>query len=153
MNRAALAARASRELARTVRAAAAQRLLRTRESATVTVVGEARMLALNSRYRGKRKPTDVLSFPSPDAIRAATGFLGELVICAPVLRRQARERGHKHADELLVLLVHGLLHLAGFDHERSAREAREMAGKEARLLQRLSRRADRTSAGLIARAR
>lgn len=90
------------------------------------------MARLNARYRGKSGPTDVLTFPAPAVFRRA-GILGELVICAPVLREQARAEGHSPARELDVLLVHGLLHLLGFDHEKGPRAAREMARWERRL--------------------
>ncbi len=93
----------------------------------------AAMARLNARYRGKRRPTDVLSFPAPSVFRRE-GILGEIAICGPVLREQAREAGHAPARELDLLLVHGLLHLLGFDHERGPRAAREMARWECRLL-------------------
>jgi probable rRNA maturation factor len=96
------------------------------------VTGPA-MARLNGQYRGKPYATDVLSFDAPAVFRRQ-GHLGELVICGAVLRRQAREQGHSPARELRVLLVHGLLHLLGFDHERGPRAAREMARWEARWL-------------------
>jgi len=99
----------------------------------VAFVGAPEMKQLNSHYRGKRYATDILSFEAPSAFRKQ-GLLGELVICGPVLRRQAREQGHAMSRELEVLLAHGVLHLLGFDHEKGARQAREMAQWEARLL-------------------
>jgi rRNA maturation RNase YbeY len=149
MNRAELSRRAPRTLARVLRAAQALGLAPARAQVSVSLVGTARMTTLNARYRGKRRPTDVLSFAPPREIGQATGFLGELVICADVLRRQAREVGHRPEQELLVLLVHGLLHLLGYDHERSASANRAMARLEARLLKKLGRA---ISPGLISRA-
>jgi probable rRNA maturation factor len=126
------------ELKRLLRRARAQPALRKRApgrawQVELALVGSARMTALNARYRGKRRPTDVLSFPAPKAFRAA-GHLGELVICLPVLRAQAREHLHAPEQELRVLLSHGLLHLLGFDHEKGEAQARAMSRWEARLL-------------------
>jgi probable rRNA maturation factor len=102
-------------------------------AATVKVVGSAAMKRLNSTYRRKHYATDVLSFSAPEPFRSQ-GFLGELVICAPVLERQARELGHSSERELDVLLAHGLLHLLGLDHERTRAEARKMAAFERQLV-------------------
>ncbi len=90
----------------------AKRTGRSFAEVSVAVVGEAVMRRLNATYRGERRATDVLSFTYRK--RPAQG---EVVICLPVARRQARARAHTLARELEVLLVHGLLHLAGFDHE------------------------------------
>ena len=99
----------------------------------VEYVSLQKMARLNGQYRGKNKPTDVLSFPSPEPFFSA-GFLGELVICEPVMKRQAKEQGHSLKHENEVLLVHGFLHLLGFDHEKSPSQARVMAGWEKKLL-------------------
>lgn len=101
--------------------------------AEVRIVGTAMMKNLNWKYRHKRKATDVLSFPTPSVFRDQ-GHLGDLVICLPTLKSQARELGHSSDRELSVLLVHGILHLLGLDHETSPREARQMARFEALLL-------------------
>lgn len=112
--------------------------------ASVRIVGAAAMTRLNGRYRGKNYPTDVLSFNAPE-IFAQAGQLGELVICLPTLRKQARELGHSDRRELDVLIAHGVLHLLGLDHELGPQEAAEMARWEARLL------GPRVAAGLIRR--
>lgn len=95
------------------------------------------MIRLNTRFRKKRKTTDILSFPAP-GIFFQSGVLGELVICLPVLRQQAKRVGHSPERELQVLLVHGLLHLLGFDHEgrgpAGQRAQREMRSWEKKLL-------------------
>lgn len=91
------------------------------------------MQVLNKNYRGKNYPTDVLSFPVPEPF-ARMGILGELVICLPVLKAQAVEQKHSASLELDILLVHGVLHLLGFDHELGPKQAREMASWEAKLL-------------------
>src|SRR3712207_2041008 len=83
-------------------------------SAEVELVSSATMTRLNAAYRGKRYATDVLSFPAPPFF-SETGYLGELVICLPTLKRQAREQKHAPETELDVLLVHGLIHLLGLD--------------------------------------
>lgn len=100
----------------------------------VQMVSAPVMTRLNAKYRGKGYPTDVLSFPAPPVFRESRGQLGELVICLPTLRRQAEEQGHREGAELDVLLVHGLLHLLGMDHERGKAEAARMARWERRLL-------------------
>jgi probable rRNA maturation factor len=97
---------------------------------TVVLVGLRTMQSLNSRYRGKRYPTDVLSF---DYGQAQSGFLGEVVIAPEVARRQAERAGARFEGELRKLLVHGLLHLLGYDHET---DRGEMDLLQARLLAR-----------------
>jgi probable rRNA maturation factor len=99
----------------------------------VKLVGSPEMKRLNRSYRGKGYATDVLSFPAPDPFRSQ-GWLGELVVCAPVLEAQAARLGHPADLELEVLLAHGLLHLLGLDHERGAREAALMARWERKVL-------------------
>ena len=110
------------------------------------LVGAAQMTKLNSDYRGKTYATDVLSFQAPAPFQRL-GQLGELVICAPTLRRQALEQGHTAPRELDVLLVHGVLHLLGMDHELGPQQMREMARWEDRVLSSLSK----SARGLIKR--
>lgn len=117
--------------------------------AEVSLVGATRMRKLNLSYRGKDRPTDVLSFEAPLPFRHQ-GMLGELVICTAVLLRQSRELGHSPARELDVLLVHGALHLLGFDHELGAAQARKMRRSEDRILAALVGPRT-TQLGLIAR--
>jgi probable rRNA maturation factor len=106
---------------------------RARGEVAVAIVGDARMRALNRRYRRKDRPTDVLSFPAgDDPAPAARRVLGDVVIASGVARRQAREAGHAYATELRMLALHGLLHLLGYDHEDPA-DAGRMARTEARL--------------------
>jgi probable rRNA maturation factor len=112
---------------------------RARGAVTVAVVPDARVRALNRRYRRKDKATDVLSFPSDEK-----GYLGDVVIAAGVARRQASEAGHSLQTELRVLALHGLLHLLGYDHERDD-------GRMAALERRLRRRGGLVE-GLIERA-
>jgi probable rRNA maturation factor len=95
---------------------------------TIVLVGERAMRALNGRWRGKDRPTDVLSFSQREGEGGALHpeLLGDVVICVPVARRQAREAGHCLAAELDLLAVHGLLHLAGYEHEADPVAARAM---------------------------
>jgi len=83
----------------------------------VVVCGERTIAALNRRFRGKRGPTDVLSFPYAGPAGADGPYLGDIVIAAPVAQRAAKEEGRPLAVELKRLLLHGILHLAGYDHE------------------------------------
>lgn len=106
-------------------AARARRAARLRGDVNVLVTGDAEVRRLNRQFRHKDKPTDVLSFPGIDQ-----GFAGDIAISAATASRNARRLGHTTADELKVLLLHGLLHLAGYDHEH---DQGEMARKEERL--------------------
>ena len=85
----------------------------------VVLLDEHEMRELNREHRGKDEPTDVLSFPidEDDELDGVTRLLGDVVICVPVAERQAAEQGVEPGDELVDLLVHGVLHLLGYDHE------------------------------------
>jgi probable rRNA maturation factor len=105
----------------------------------VRVVGSAESRRLNARYRGKDKPTNVLSFPPaplPGAREADRRPLGDLVICAQVVRAEAREQSKPLEAHWAHLVVHGALHLVGYDHEREA-EAKRMERREITVLRRL----------------
>lgn len=112
---------------------------------SVLLVSDAEMRRLNRQFRGKNQPTDVLSFSAASLPHDhAQPPLGDLAISLDTARRQAQEHGHTLEVELKVLLLHGLLHLAGYDHEA---DAGEMAEREDAL-----RRRFRLPASLIARA-
>lgn len=98
---------------------------------TVRYVAEAEARRFNRQYRGKDYATNVLSFPY-----GASPLEGDVVICAPVVAREAREQGKDVEAHHAHLLVHGLLHLAGHDHERAA-EAAKMERLERSILARL----------------
>ena len=104
----------------------------------IRVVGSAESRRLNARYRGKDKPTNVLSFPpAPLPSRPADSRpLGDLVICAQVVRAEAREQRKSLEAHWAHLVVHGALHLIGYDHERQA-EAKRMERREIAVLRRL----------------
>ncbi len=87
----------------------------------------------NRRFRKKNIETDVLSFSSPEPYYS-DGNLGAIAICQAIARQQAREHGHSMNQELNVLVVHGLLHLLGFDHEKSKKAETEMKNLELKLL-------------------
>jgi probable rRNA maturation factor len=101
---------------------------RARGAATVAIVSDARVRALNRAFRRKDRPTDVLSVPAEER-----GQLGDVVIALGVARRQARAAGHPLGTELRILALHGLLHLLGYDHEHDD-------GRMLRLERRLRRR-------------
>ena len=97
------------------------------------------MRALNARYRRKPRPTDVLAFAAREAPQPATRLLGDVVISLDTAQRQARRARQSLDRELVTLLIHGILHLLGYDHERSARDASRMQRKERAILQALGR--------------
>jgi probable rRNA maturation factor len=99
----------------------------------IRIVGPAESRRLNRQYRGKDKPTNVLSFPASGAGRELGGELGDVVICASVVGREAREQGKPRPAHWAHMVVHGVLHLHGYDHERP-RGARLMEGLEVEIL-------------------
>ncbi|HTV77026.1 MAG TPA: rRNA maturation RNase YbeY [Steroidobacteraceae bacterium] len=104
----------------------------------VRVVAPAESQRLNARYRGRDRPTNVLSFPVPALPAAARGAprpLGDLVICARVVREEARAQRKPLRAHWAHLVVHGALHLLGYDHEHNA-EARRMERREVAVLKR-----------------
>ena len=108
----------------------------------VLVTSNTELRSLNRRFRGKDKPTDVLSFPSEPG--AAENLAGEIAVSAEIASRNARMLGHEPAAEIKILILHGILHLRGYDHDR---DQGEMANLEQRLRQKL-----RLPVGLIERA-
>jgi probable rRNA maturation factor len=100
------------------------------------VVSAGQMRDLNRRWRGKDKPTNVLSFPATAAPGVRPRPLGDVVICPAVLRREAGEHGKTLEAHWAHLVVHGVLHLAGYDHERAA-DARRMERREISVLKSL----------------
>lgn len=92
----------------------------------IEILSDRDMKALNRKFRKKNETTDVLSFPAPAVFRQH-GFLGDLFIGAGPLKEQAKTYRHPVARELRVLMVHGFLHLLGFDHETGPKNAKAMA--------------------------
>jgi probable rRNA maturation factor len=122
---------------------------------SLVLVSDRRMRLLNQRYRKKNRSTDVLAFPllerclpkssqlrKPQApsggmSHAQPTLLGDVVISLPTAKRQAAALGHSLRDEVTRLLIHGVLHLLGYDHERNARDALRMARRERKILKKL----------------
>lgn len=126
---------------------AAQEAVRLKGQVTVLLTTDAAIRKLNRQFRGKNQATDVLSFPSegpPSRGRGEDRIAGDLAISVTTALRQAKEQGHPLWTEIKVLMLHGLLHLAGYDHE--ADEGR-MARREQVLRAKL-----RLPLGLIERA-
>ncbi len=119
----------------------ARRAAGLRREVHILITSSRALRALNRQFRRKDKATDVLSFPA--ALGGA--HCGDIAISAEIAAEQARTRGHSVAQELKVLMLHGMLHLAGYDHET---DHGEMARKEERLRRDLG-----LSAGLIQRAK
>lgn len=123
----------------------ARRAAGLRGTVNVLVTSSAAVRALNRQFRGKNKATDVLSFPftSPDGNSRKAELAGEIAISADIALQNAVRLGHSAAQEIKILTLHGILHLAGMDHER---DNGEMASREATL-----RRVLRLPAALIER--
>lgn len=103
-------------------------------------VGETEMRKLNTRHMGKKRPTDVLSFPAAKDARfrepGAPQYWGDLVVCIPYASREAKRRGMDIREEVARLIVHGLLHLRGFDHRNDKEEFRMFSLQE-RLIEKI----------------
>ncbi len=135
--------------------AEAQAAVRLRGQIAVLLTTDATLRDLNRRFRGKNKPTDVLSFPANPLRNAkpAERVLGDIAISVETARRQAVEQDHALSIELKILILHGLVHLAGYDHET---DDGEMALRERKLRARLGlaqgliERASRREAGKVA---
>ena len=123
---------------------------------SLAIVGDGRIRKLNKMYRGKNRVTDVLSFENktvipylnkafprmkkgedvefievPDGIKR----LGEVIICYPQAKKQARKAGYSLEKELTILLIHGILHLSGYEHEENEEEAERMEEMERKILE------------------
>jgi probable rRNA maturation factor len=118
--------------------AAARRILKTLGyegyELSLVLVDDREITRLNRRYFRRNRPTNVISFPmmdgTPVSLRAK--ILGDVVISAETAQRDAREAGEKTKEEILFLLIHGILHLAGYDHEgtKAERERMDARGRE-----------------------
>ncbi|KQY58808.1 rRNA maturation RNase YbeY [Aeromicrobium sp. Root495] len=109
---------------------------------TVRLVDTATIATLNEQWMGKKGPTDVLSFPMDELTPGRRdaepedepeGYLGDIALCPQVAAQQAPAAGHSEVDEVELLLVHGILHLLGYDHA-TPEEHQEMFGIQGRLL-------------------
>ena len=93
-----------------------------KEDLSIALVGQGKIRALNKKYKGKNRATDVLAFPGDG--------LGEIVICLREVKKNAKRLGFTFEKELVRVLIHGILHLSGCDHEKSEKGAKKMADKE-----------------------
>ena len=89
---------------------------------SIALVGQGRIRELNKKYRGKNRVTDVLAFPG--------NGLGEIVICLREVKKNAKKFGSSFKKELSTCLIHGILHLLGYDHEKSVEEVKKMRDRE-----------------------
>jgi rRNA maturation RNase YbeY len=129
--------------------------LKDKTEISLAIVGDGRIRKLNKMYRGRNRVTDVLAFANKSVIPyLAKAFprlkkgkdvefieppnnikrLGEVIICYPRAKKQAKRLGHSLEKELTILLIHGILHLLGYEDEKSAKEAEEMKKTEKRIL-------------------
>jgi probable rRNA maturation factor len=100
----------------------------------IRIVGESESARFNADFRGKDKPTNVISFPADVNLPGSEArYLGDIVICGPVVRQEAEEQNKNEADHMAHMVVHGMLHLYGFDHEASD-EAEVMESTERDIL-------------------
>ena len=106
---------------------------RGRSSLTVLLANDRRLKSLNRDFRGKDKPTNVLSFPAP---KNRENYRGDVALALGVTRREAKSTGKTLSDHAIHLVVHGVLHLAGYDHVR-VRDAKVMEKLEIEILDRL----------------
>ena len=99
-------------------------------------MGDEEIAEINEKYRGVARPTDVLSFPmfEADEPLCSGSSLGDLIISADTMKRQAAEYGHSEKRELCFLFVHGLLHLLGYDHEISEAEEKMQFARQDEVL-------------------
>lgn len=106
---------------------------------SLEIVGDVRMRRLNRTFRQRDKTTDVLAFATREGPGPPSALLGDVVISLPQALRQSRHHARGVDYELVVLLIHGILHLCGYDHERSEREARRMRRREEAVLRAIGR--------------
>jgi rRNA maturation RNase YbeY len=106
---------------------------------SILFVNDTQMQGLNKEYRSKDKTTDVLAFSMRDGQypHINPAILGDIVISLPTARRQAKEKGHGIYEEIAILLIHGMLHLVGYDHENGKKEETRMRRMEKKILLRI----------------
>ena len=107
---------------------------------SLLLVSNRKIRTLNAKFRGKNQPTDVLSFPLEERLPTGVRLLGDVVISLQQAQKQAREKRKDFAHEVEWLLIHGILHLLGYDHERSRKDERIMRTMERKIQRALSRK-------------
>jgi probable rRNA maturation factor len=110
-----------------------QLLNQNRVELSLALVRNPQIQKLNATYRNKNEPTDVLSFPLREFAPTGVEILGDVVISIEQAEIQARKRGKTLEEEVEALLIHGILHLLGYDHERSYKDARIMGCMEKKI--------------------
>ncbi|OGN02108.1 MAG: rRNA maturation RNase YbeY [Candidatus Yanofskybacteria bacterium RIFCSPHIGHO2_01_FULL_43_42] len=121
--------------------------LKSKVSLSVNLVREKKIQELNKKYRHKDKPTDVLSFPLRDKVIIKSGLslgclslvadLGDIFICLPIAKNEAKRENITIKEKLARLVVHGFLHLQGYDHEKSEKDAKKMFHLEEKILSKI----------------
>lgn len=106
---------------------------------SLTLVSPDVMRELNLKYKGRDSLTDVLAFPLQGEVGPARKILGEVVVCPQVAKTQAEQRGHTLEEELVLLTIHGILHLLGYRDEKEGTR-RVMEDKERKILRRLGKK-------------
>ena len=109
---------------------------RTSAELTIRVVDEAEIQELNHTYRGKNKPTNVISFPFEKPEHIEIPLLGDLIVCAPIVQQEALAQSKSELSHWAHMTIHGTLHLLGYDHIQDS-EAEEMEGLEIEILNEL----------------
>ena len=107
---------------------------------SLALIGNTEMRRLNARYRSKDYPTDVLSFPAEKNLPVETPLIGDVIISVEKAAEQAKARRRRLDEEMVTLLIHGIVHLLGYDHERSAKDARVMGRLEKKIHRQLCER-------------
>ena len=107
---------------------------------SLVLIGNIEMRWLNARYRSKDYPTDVLSFPAEKNLPVKTPLIGDVIISVEKAAEQAKARRRRLDEEMVTLLIHGIVHLLGYDHERSAKDARVMGRLEKKIHRQLCER-------------
>jgi len=110
-------------------------------SLEVAFVGRGRIQKLNKDFRGKDRTTDVLSFASGRKFVVPVGegeYIGEIVVCPTVVKDQAEKAGVSFERELAHVLIHGTLHLFGYEHEKNQKDTEKMHGTEEEIMKRLT---------------
>jgi probable rRNA maturation factor len=111
-----------------------------RTELSLALVGNAEMQRLNAKYRQRNYPTDVLSFAADKNLLVEARLLGDVVISVEKAAQQAKERRRTLDEEMITLLIHGIVHLLCYDHERSSKDARVMGRLEKKIHRQLCER-------------
>jgi probable rRNA maturation factor len=106
-------------------------------SVNLKILNNSEIQELNNKYRKKNSPTNVLSFTNEDISKSITGDLGDIAISYQYLEKESRQQNKKFDDHLIHMLIHGVYHILGFDHENNEMAA-QMENKEIKLLKKIN---------------